>query len=169
MASLVYWALWIIFTFVFGFLHELGHAAMSRVFFKDRAWIITIGSGVPVLTTKRLIINTWFFAAGKINYSVKEGKKSHHIARAAGGFIVNIILAILIFLFAMQYSSHVYELPFWWPALPIALFVNILYAIATLIPVTYPYGVVKGMPSDGLQILRLIKNRSKQTNAQKRN
>ena len=160
--TLVYWALWIIFMFISCLLHELGHAAMSRIFFNDRGWVITMGGGTPIFRSKRLIINSWFFMAGMVQYSVHEGKKGHQIARAAGGFTINIILAVLIFLFAMWYSSHVYEIS---PAIPIALFANIVTAIITMIPITYPYGIIKGMPSDGLYILRLIKNRNKGTDA----
>ena len=158
MDFLISWALWLIFIFVACLFHELGHATMSRILFNDKSWVITMGSGTPIFYSKRLIINAWFFMAGRVRYSVNEGKKSHQIIRAAGGFTVNIVLAILIYLFAILYSSNIYELPVWWPVVSIAFFANIINALITMLPVTYPYGIVKGMPSDGLCILRIIRN-----------
>ena len=162
METLINWVLLLLLFFIFGLAHELGHAAMSRIFFKDKGWIITMGSGPAIIRTKRLVVNLWFFVEGKINYSVVDGKTSHQILRSAGGFIVNIVFAALIFLFSIKYSEAD-VLPFWWRIVPLALFANIVIVVVTMLPMKYFFGVVKGMPSDGLQILRLIKNRKKDT------
>ncbi|MCL2406072.1 MAG: hypothetical protein FWC92_11095 [Defluviitaleaceae bacterium] len=166
MSHPIAFVIWNIAFFVFILMHELGHAAMSRILFKDKGWVITMGTGRPIFTSKRLVINTWFFIGGKINYSVLAGKRYKHILRAAGGILVNIVLAISIFVLVIHIRQYVqlYDFLPWWLiilTIEIAFMVNIISAVTAMIPIIYPFGVVKGMPSDGLWILRLIFNPSK--------
>jgi len=151
------WVFMLIFLFIFTLAHELGHAAMSRIFFNDKAWVIVMGSGKPIIQTKRLIINAWFFIGGYIIWATETREKYKHVLRCAGGFIVNLIFAAISILFILHYVRIDY-IPVWWEIADAVFLVNVYLAVLTIIPITYPalFGVTAGMPSDGLTIWRLL-------------
>jgi len=73
--------------------------------------------------------------------------------------MLNLIIAGLLYLLALFISQSftVYNIPpWWWPAIPIAIFTNALGAFFSLIP--FPYESEKGMPNDGRYILQLTIN-----------
>ena len=159
--DLMLWLLWMISFFVFGLFHELGHILMSRIFFNDRDWVIEMGSGATIFSSRRLVINAWFFMPGKAVYSVHTGKKYQHILRAAGGFTVNVLFIALVFIFAILFTVR--ERSMWWSNITVLIMlVNVAFVVMTAIPIKYPsiFGAVSGMPSDGLTILRLIRSKS---------
>ena len=168
MDQLVTFAIWIVSWFVFTLLHELGHAAMSRVLFGDRAWVITMGAGRSVFTSKRFVIKSWFFLGGRARFSVHSGRIYKHVLRSAGGFIVNIVFAVLIIVSVLHLRQYaqLYDSLFWWLIVQvthIAFVVNVILAVTTMIPIVYPFGPLKGMASDGLWIWRLLTNPGKYT------
>ena len=85
-------------SFIFGFLHELGHIAMYRIFGGNNDWSITIGTGNPIIKTKKVTINLLFMIPGFVNWSITKVKKIHAVLWFSGGFLINSILAIAILL-----------------------------------------------------------------------
>ena len=158
--------IWMLSFFIFTLMHELGHAAMSRILFGDKNWVIHMGAGRPIFTSKRLVINLWFFFGGFVRCSTNSGKRYMFILRSAGGFSVNILLAILIFVSGIIFGPSVLlndSLPtrLLIQFMNISFTVNIIIAISTMLPIVYPLGPLKGKYSDGMWIWRMLTNPSK--------
>lgn len=155
---------WSISFFVFGLLHEFGHALMYRWSGGDGNWSIIMGWGKPIIQTEKLTINTWFMLPGYCKWAKDHVKKEQAILRCSGGFIINIIFAglILILLLCLRQSFPVEDFSAMSidRVLRIMFFSNIYTVAGTIIPIIYPVGNIKGLPSDGLQIYRVIFNRN---------
>ena len=85
----------------------------------------------------------------------KDFSKRQEAIALAGGPLMSLLLAILfglLTLFASQTGMHSL---FWWTTMLFSL-----QFIGTIIPVTYPrwMGAIGGYPSDGLQLLRMLKD-----------
>ena len=151
------WLIWMAASFVFTLLHELGHVLMTRFLFNDKGWMIEMGNGPAIFTSRRLIINAWFFMGGVARYSVLTGPRYRLILRAAGGFMVNLLFIGLTILLVLLFS--LYDRPMMWlnTALLIML-VNAIIVFMTVIPMEYSLGIFQG-PSDGLVIFRLLRSK----------
>ncbi|MCL2190107.1 MAG: hypothetical protein FWC16_14055 [Defluviitaleaceae bacterium] len=142
------------------FVHELGHAFMSRLLHGDKNWYIVIGAGTTLLETKWLMLNTRFYAGGLCRYSASQPEKWRLIMRSAGGVLANIIFtlafsAVIIFIMVQQQGAFVFM---HMGLLPHMLIVaNVFIIIFSLLPIPYPFGIMKGMPSDGLTIIRILR------------
>jgi len=157
--------LWIVIMIGSTFFHEVGHIMMYRAFSNDKNWRIELGVGRPLFTFKKITINSFFMISGlalvpKAYFSKMHTSKIPLLLFYLGGVFFNIILVILIFLIARQAVE-----PIILAILNIAANVNIILVVITLIPVEYPFWG-KPRPSDGLQILRIITNK---TNENKKN
>jgi len=136
---------------------------MYRLFGGNNNWSITMGGGPTILKTKRIVINT-FFLCGYINInddgSIKSIRRLYAFLWYIGGSLVNLILAIsiLILLYFLRLQNPVEDYTIFNldRVLRIACMTNIYCMFIPLIPITYPFAPLKGMPSDGLRIIRLI-------------
>ena len=155
-------ALWLL-TFLSSFLHELGHALGYMIATGDRLWNIRVGFGKRLLKTKRLTVKLipldGYFTPlekDKINTRAKL------IAILSGGPIVSLILVIgLAFLNfgGISFNSEVITpeaIEFFINA---AFFINLFILIMSLIPAHYFLGEIKGLETDGLQIINAFKDK----------
>jgi len=136
---------------------------MYRFFGGNKNWTIVMGGGPTILRLNRIVINT-FFLCGYVDInsdgSVKSVRRFHAFLWSIGGSLVNLIftVSILLLLYFLRSINPVedYSVFNLDRILRIACMTNIYCMIIPLIPITYPFAPLKGMPSDGLRILRLI-------------
>lgn len=87
----------------------------------------------------------------------RETYKSWFFFVYSGGFLFNIILALLFYALTLYLAQHEYH-PIVLELVRVAILYNIMAVAFSIIPVVYPFGpeYLKGTPSDGLQIYRLL-------------
>lgn len=158
-------ALWVLFS-LSTFLHEVGHALGYMISTGDRHWHIRVGWGKHLLNTKRLTVSLLpfdgYFAPlekHKIDTTAKL------IAILSGGPAVSLILVIGLLLLKLGDVSSRSEIiaPSAVESLiSSALFVNSVILVLSLIPTHYFYGEIKGLETDGRQIINAIQESQKQ-------
>ena len=151
--------LWLL-TFIATFLHELGHAVGYMLATGDKDWHIRVGWGKRILHTKRLTVNLLVFDGVFIPSEAKLDTRKKLITILAGGPAVSLLLAagLLVLRFSgLSFQSAIFAdgAVEWF--LNFALFTNLLILITSLIPGHYLWGKIKGLESDGLQIIRALK------------
>lgn len=158
-------ALWLLF-FLSTLLHEAGHAIGYLLATGDTHWHIRVGSGKQLLNTKRLTVKLLPFDGcfmpsekNKIDTTAKL------IATLSGGPAASLILVAVLLpvkLGGISLHSEVIASDAVEAFISSALSVNLFTLILALIPTHYFHGEMKGMETDGLQILNAIKrHRSK--------
>jgi apolipoprotein N-acyltransferase len=128
--------------------------------------IITSKSHARVYLGNRDDSNKENFRIGRLHFHINwsyvgfaswEGEKlskRQQIASFAGGPIMSFILVLLFVLIAILVPQKDLHSLFWGAA-----FFNFVQFMVTIIPMNYPrwWGAYDGHPSDGLQLLRLLK------------
>ena len=152
-------AMWFL-AFLSTLLHELGHALGYMLVTGDGHWHIRIGWGRQLLYTKALTVNL-LVLDGLFTPSEKRiDTRAKRIATLAGGPAVSLLLVLgLVFLrfggFSFQsdiLADGVIEY-----FLNSALFLNLWILFLSVVPGHYFYGKVKGLETDGLQIIQAMK------------
>ncbi len=152
-------ALW--FTAFFSTLfHEFGHAVGYMLATGDRHWHIRVGWGKQLLDTKRLTVNLFVFD-GFFTPEIKEFKtKARLIIMLLGGPLFTLLL--LAGLSVLKFSGLSFQSGFFAES-AVELFVNVAFSInlflliISVAPIRYFYGKTKGLASDGLKIIRVIR------------
>ncbi len=153
-------ALWVI-AFLLTFLHEAGHALGYMIATGDRHWHIRAGSGKKLLNTKQLTVKLFPFD-GCFMPSEKNriDTTAKLIATLSGGPAVSLILAAVLLpvkINGISLQSEVIASGAMEFFLNSALFINLFILILALLPTHYFHGEIKGMETDGLQIIHAIK------------
>ena len=154
-------AMWVI-TFLSTFLHELGHAVGYMLSTGGRHWHIRVGSGKKLLETKPLTVKLLVFDGVFAPAENRINSKGKLIATLLGGPVVSLVLAAALLLLrigGVSIHSEVIasgSIEFF---INYALFLNLFILILSLLPVHYFTGEIKGMETDGLQIINAIKSR----------
>ena len=162
-------AIWVI-SFLSTLLHEMGHALGYLISTGDRHWHIRVGSGKKLLDTRKLTVKLLpidgdFFPSGE----KKIDTKAKLIATLAGGPAVSLILAAILLpvelggvsLDSEFFSSGAVEF-----FVNFAFSLNLFILVLSLIPAHYFHGEIKGMPSDGLQIIKTIRDKKSKPDSQ---
>ena len=158
--ALLVCALWAL-SFFSVFLHEVGHALCYMIATGDGHWHIRVGSGKKLLNTKRLTVKLLPFD-GCFMPPEKNGinTAAKRIATFAGGPAVSLILAAVLLLAKINgifWRSEVIASDAIEFFLNSAFFINLFILILSLLPTHYFHGEIKGMETDGLQIIHTFK------------
>ena len=152
-------AMWFL-TFLSTFLHELGHALGYMFATRDRHWHIRVGWGKRLLHTKALTVNLLVFDGVFIPSEKKIDTRKKLIMTLSGGPAVSLLLVLgLSVLRFGGFSPHsdIFAdgaVEFF---LNYALFLNLCIFLLSVIPTHYFWGEVKGLETDGLQIIQAMK------------
>ena len=146
---------WICF-FLVNFVHEIGHALMCRIFFRDKDWHITIGTGRTIIKLKRFTLRV-FPIMGFFDFESKyKGSKLQYIMMYLGGPLANVFFIVLLSFLSQIIRTN--ELKFeqlnlvWF--LGFTFWANVSQFILTVVPMKYSFGLYKGHISDGMRILK---------------
>jgi len=143
--------------FLVNLVHEIGHVLMYRIFFRDKHWHITIGTGMNVIKLKRFTLRV-FPISGFFNVESKnKGSKLHYIMMHLGGPLANVFFIVLLIFLSQIIKANNLELPNLVGFLGFTFWANISQFVFTVIPMKYYFWPYKGYLSDGMQILKKIK------------
>ena len=151
--------MWIL-AFLAILLHELGHALGYRLSTGGRHWHIRIGWGKQLLRTKVLTVNLLVFDGFFTPLEERIDTRAKLIATLSGGPVVSLLLVLgLSVLKFGGFSFHsdiladgVIEF-----FLNSAFFAELGILLLSVAPVHYFFGAVKGLETDGLQIIHALK------------
>lgn len=152
-------ALWFL-TFLSAFMHELGHAIGYTLATGDKHWHIRVGWGKQLLNTKKLTVNLIVLDGSFTPLEQKIDTRAKLISMLSGGPIVSLLL-VAGFL-ALRFAGSSFQSDFftdsaikWFLNFP--LFGNLFILLFSLAPCHYFWGKIKGLESDGLQIIHALK------------
>lgn len=164
-AALCVCALWVL-CFLSALLHELGHALGYRIATGDGRWHIRVGSGKALLNTGRLTVKLlpfdgWFTPPEDHRIDTR----AKLIAVLAGGPAASLILVAALLplkLGGLSLHSAVLADGAIESFINSAFFIHLFTLILALIPAHYFHGEMRGMETDGLQILNAIRGQRKE-------
>ena len=128
----------------------------------DRHWHIRVGSGKKLLNSKRLTVKLLPFD-GLLTPLEKNSidTATKLIVVLSDGPVVSLILVIGLLLLkfgGISFHSELIALSAIKSFISIALSINFFTLILALIPTHYFHGEIKGLETDGLQIIKAIEN-----------
>ncbi|MDD4402717.1 MAG: M50 family metallopeptidase [Desulfitobacteriaceae bacterium] len=139
--------------------HEMGHALMYRIFFRDKDWNITIGTGRTIIKLKRFtlrVIPIRGFFGCEPKY---KGSKLQYIMMYLGGPLSNVFFIVLLILLSKSIKANEQPNLVWF--LGFTFWANVSQFFLTVIPMKYWYWPYKGHISDGMRILEKAKETKK--------
>ena len=156
---ILFCSLWAL-SFLSTFLHEFGHALGYMFATGDRHWHIRVGWGKRLLDTKALTVNCLVFDGYFTPSGEKIDTRAKLIATLSGGPIVSLL--VVLGLSALKYKGVSFQseimadgaIDFF---INFALFLNLFILVLSLMPVRYFFGEIKGLETDGLQIIHAMK------------
>ncbi|MGV8146780.1 MAG: hypothetical protein ACLKAK_10390 [Alkaliphilus sp.] len=149
--------------FLVVFVHEMGHALMYRIFFRNNDWHITIGTGRTIIKLKKFTVRV-FLSTGSFNFPSKyKGSKFQYIMMLLGGSLANVFFIILLIPLAKTNLAN--ELTFahynlYW-FLGFTFWVNVSQFVFAVVPMKLSFWPFKGYISDGMRILKMATKTSK--------
>ena len=152
-------AMWFL-AFLSTALHELGHAFGYMFVTGDGHWHIRVGWGKRLLHTKALTVNLLVFDGFFSPSEKKIDTRVKLITTLLGGPAVSLLLVLGLSILrfgGFSFQSDILADGVVEFFLNYALFLNLGILLASVIPAHYFYGEVKGMESDGLQIIHAMK------------
>ncbi len=154
-------SLWVL-AFLSFFFHEIGHAIGYMIATRDNHWHVRVGWGKRLIKTKGLTVNLipldgFFkpFEEGRVDALPKM------IAMLLGGPIASLVLVIVLAFLKfgdVAVNSEVIATGAIESLINIAFFFNLFILVLSALPIHYFFGEVKGLESDGLQIINAIKS-----------
>lgn len=135
--------------------HEMGHAFMYKIFFRDKYWHIEVGRGKKIIKlrkfTIRIIPASGFFHCDPQS----KGSKIQYIMTHLGGPLASLLIVVLttLLLQLTKASELTIQQENWVWFLEFAFWVSVSSFIMTILPIKYPHGYLKGFNSDGLSAL----------------
>ena len=152
-------ALWVI-SFLSTLLHELGHAVGYMLATGDRHWHIRVGWGKRLLSTKTLTVHLLVFDGCFTSSDKMIDTKAKLVMTLLGGPVFSLLLVAV--LLALRFGGLSFQSDFFADGvleffLNATLFINLYILVLSVAPVRYFYGAIKGLETDGLQIIHAIK------------
>ena len=152
-------AMWFL-TFLSTLLHELGHALGYMLVTGDRHWHIRIGWGKRLLSTKALAVNLLVFDGLFTPSENKIDTKAKLITTLSGGPFVSLLLALGLLVLrsgGFTFQSNILADGAMEFFLNYAFFLNLFLLLMSVAPIHYFHGEIKGLETDGLQIIHAMK------------
>ena len=152
-------ALWFL-TFLSTLLHELGHALGYMLATGSKNWHIRVGWGKQLLHTKALTVNLLVFDGLFTPSEKKFSKKAQLIATLSGGPAVSLLLVLGLSVLKFggtSFQSAILAEGAGEFFLNAAFYLNLFLFLFSVLPIHYFHGEIKGMETDGLQIIHLLK------------
>lgn len=153
-------ALWMI-SFLSTFVHELGHAVGYMLATGDRHWHIRVGSGKKLLETKSLTVKLFVFDGRFKPAENRIGSGKELVSTLIGGPAASLVLVVALLLLRsgnVSSGSGILAAVAMESLSSYALFCNLFILISSVIPAHYFFGEIRGMETDGLQIINAIKS-----------
>ena len=153
--------LWVI-SFLSTLLHELGHAIGYMLSTGSRHWHIRVGSGKKLIETKTLTVKILVFDGCFDPAENRIDSKGKLISTLIGGPVVSLVLVIVLLILrfgGVSFNSGIIASNSIESFINYALFCNVFILALSVIPGHYFYGEIKGMETDGLKIIKAIKDR----------
>ena len=154
-------ALWVL-SFLSVLLHEAGHALGCRIATGDGHWHIRVGWGKTLLNTRRLTVKLLPFDG---YFSPPEPDRIDTAAKwigiLAGGPAVSLLAVIGLSILkfgGISFQSEVLAPGAIEFLMNSALSIHLFLLILSVIPAHYFWGETKGVPTDGMQIIRVIRS-----------
>ena len=152
---------WVVF-FLSMLVHELGHAVAYMAKTGDTHWHIRVGSGKSILKTKRLSIKLAVFDGECMCDEDKIKSTADAIVTLLGGPLFSFLTLGILLGIRLKFGvfeSEIIQTSTIVSIYNIFIFVNTSLLITSLVPFRYFWGETKGMETDGLQILRIIRSK----------
>ena len=151
---------WMVF-FLSAFAHELGHALVYMLITGNTHWHVRVGFGKSLLKTQHFTIKLAVFDG---EFEAKEDRMELKpaILTLLGGPLFSLILVGILLYTRLNigtFDSVVISSETILFILNLSLFVNICILLYALAPIHYFWGEMKGMESDILQIVHIIKSK----------
>ena len=152
-------ALWLL-SLLSTLLHELGHALGYMLASGDAHWHIRVGWGRRLLHTRALTVNLLVFDGLFTPLERKVDTRAKLITTLLGGPVASLLLVLGLSILRLGGFSPQSEvladgaIEFFLNA---ALSLNLYILILSIVPAHYLYGKVKGLETDGLQILHAMR------------
>ncbi|MBO4407533.1 MAG: hypothetical protein J5849_07510 [Clostridia bacterium] len=153
-------ALWLT-SFFSTLLHELGHAAGYMLSTGGRRWHIRVGSGKRLFETKLLTVKLFVFDGCFTPSEKKFDTKAKLVSTLLGGPAASLLTVAG--LLALRFGGLSFRSDFFAEGvveffLNTAIFINLGILILSILPVRYFWGETRGMETDGLKIIKTIKD-----------
>ena len=145
-------------------MHEMGHALGYVLATGDGHWHIRVGGGKQLLDTKALTVNLLVFDGLFTPLEKKIDTMSKLIATLAGGPVVSLLLGLGMLAMRsgeLSFRSDILADGVISYFINYAFYCNLFILILSVAPVHYFWGTVRGLESDGLQIMCAIKKNGK--------
>lgn len=154
-------ALWAL-AFLSTLLHEVGHALGYMIATGDRHWHIRVGSWRKLLDTQRLTVKLLPFDGRFVPSEMNQiDSRAKAIMMLSGGPVASLILVVMLLVIkfaGIPLHSEIIASSAIESFVNSALSINLFILIMSVIPTHYFHGEMKGMETDGLQILNVIKD-----------
>ncbi len=143
-------------------LHEFGHAVGYMLATGDRHWHIRIGWGKRLLNTKPLTVNLLVFDGYFTPSEKKIDTKAKLIMTLLGGPVLSLLAVAGTA--ALKFGGFSFQSDFFADGviaffLNTAFSVNLFILVLSIVPFHYFHGEIKGLETDGLQIIHAVKRR----------
>ncbi len=152
-------ALWLM-SFLSTFLHELGHALGYMLATGKKHWHIRVGWGKRLLKTKVLTVNLLVFDGSFTPSENDFDTKVKLITTLSGGPAVSLLLVLGVSILkfgGISLHSSILSDEFIGFYLNTAFYLNLFILLLSVAPIHYFHGELKGMETDGLQIIHALK------------
>ena len=144
------------------FIHEIGHMLGWKVRTRSDYWVITVGSGKKIMQTKRLIFHV--FPVGGTFIETDESidtKKTDTLLTTIGGPVFTLLFTVILFWIQTiipdkALATNLYNGR---QLIMIVRNYNLFLFFITIIPCKYPGFLSKVPQSDGMAILKTLRNK----------
>lgn len=138
--------------------HEMGHALMYRIFFRDKDWHITIGTGRTIIKLKKFTVGVFPVSGFFNNAPQYEGSKFQYIMMLLGGPLANVFFIVLLFFLSQTIKANglAFEQKNLLWFLAFTFWTNVSQFVSAVVPIKFSDYI-----SDGMRILKVAAETSK--------